>query len=458
MFSFRKRKKEREILDVTNGPILKKMVMFAVPLIISGILQQTFNTADSIVVGQVNTAALGGVSATGSIINLIINLFLGLSVGASVAISQSIGARDERRAASIAHTSIAAAVLSGIVVAAIGISIASPVLRMMDTPKENIDFAITYMRIFFIGVPFMLIYNYGSAILRTVGDTKRPAIYLAIGGFINVLLNILFVIILRFNPAGGVAAATVISNFISSTLVMITLCKSSNCCKIYICEIKINKHNLIHITKIGLPAGIQGSLFSISNILMQSSINSFGHTFVEGNGASISLEGYAAFMYDGFSQAATTFGGQNFGAKRYDRLKKIYGCAMLCGAAIMSVIAAVVIIMFRRPLVELFIPNGGPAIDVGCTRIECLMSTQIICAAMSITGAILKGINKSFSSMIVMVFGVCVVRIIWVYTIFEWYKNIFVLYAIYPISWAITLAALMVLFFRTCSRLNKTGA
>lgn len=455
MFSIGKNKKEREILDVTHGPILKKMFLFAFPLIISGTLQQTFNTADSIVVGRVNTAALGGVSATGSIINLIIGLFIGLSVGASVAISQAIGAKEEQKAGSIAHTAVATALLCGVAVAVVGFLIASPVLKMMKTPKENFDFAVTYMKIFFLGTPFMMIYNYGSAILRTIGDTKRPTIYLAAGGMVNVFLNILFVIILGFNPAGGVAAATVISNIISSSLVMITLCKNSNCCKIYIREIKINFHDFIRMIEIGLPAGIQGSMFSVSNILMQSSINSFGHTFVEGNGASVALESYASFMYDGFAQAATTFGGQNYGAKRYDRLKKIYGQTILWGACIVSVLVSVVIITFRKPLLSLFIAEGGPAIDVGSTRIICIMGTQIICAAMTITSAMLKGMNKAFSSMMVTIFGVCVVRVIWIYTVFAWDRSIFTLYAIYPISWFIALAAQVLMFFTTCSKLKS---
>ena len=265
--------RDSEILDVTKGPMLKKMILFTIPVILSGILQQAFNTADNVVVGRYAGAdALGGVTATASLTNLIICLFIGLSVGASVAISQALGARDEKEANELAHTAIATAIYSGVVVGVVGFIVSKPILELMGTPKENIEYAAKYMKIYFCGAPFVLLYNFGSGILRTMGDTKRPLIYLAIGGIANVILNLVFVIGFGMDT-DGVAIATVMSNVIASSLVLYTLIKSDNCCKISPGDIRIDFNRFKRIMVLGIPAGIQSAMFSLSNVVMQSSIN-----------------------------------------------------------------------------------------------------------------------------------------------------------------------------------------
>ena len=450
-----KPKKSSEILDVTTGPTLKKSILFAIPIIISGVLQQAFNTADTIVVGRVSTEALGGVAATGSVTNLIINLFLGFSVGASVVISQALGADNEERAARCTHTSILLSVISGIIVAILGFFASEPALRLMGTPAENINYSIIYTKIFFLGAPFMMVTNFASAILRTTGDTKTPTLYLAIGGVVNVALNIIFVMVLKMNPAAGVAVGTVISNFISSILLIVKLTKADHCCKIVIKELRIYINELRRIVSIGLPAGVQTSLFSASNLLMQSSINSFGHTFVEGNGACISIELYCCFLYEGFVQAATTFAGQNFGAKKYDRIVKIYKECMFMGVGVFAFLSSVIIILLRRQLLGFFIVDSPEAIDVGSVRLMIVQGTYVIAAAMSITSAALKGIGKSFSSMLVVVFGICVFRIICILTVFPRFRSIYMLYSLYPISWAISTIVLVIMFAYCMNKLKK---
>lgn len=440
--------REKEILNVTSGPMLKKMILFGIPVILSGILQQAFNTADNIVVGRYAGAdALGGVTATASLTNLIICLFIGLSVGASVAISQAIGARNESEANSLAHTAIATAIYSGIVVGIVGFFISKPILELMGTPKENIGYATKYMKIYFCGAPFVLLYNFGSGILRTMGDTKRPLIYLAIGGVANVILNLIFVIGFKMDT-DGVATATVISNVISSSLVLYTLIKSDNCCRIYPNEIRINYKKFKKIMALGIPAGIQSAMFSLSNVVMQSSINFFGSSAVAGNGAALTIEMYGGFVAEGFASAGMTFAGQNTGAKKYKRLKTVFYQSNLLGMLITLTLSAIVIPL-RHILVGLFITDSAEAVRIGCERLVWIFSGHFLATAMTVSSGCLKGMGKSFSSMIVSVFGVCVLRIIWIMTVFKLYPTLNVVYTVYPLTWIITTAALCVIFVLT---------
>lgn len=442
------RAKKTERLDVTSGPMLGKIFSFAIPIILSGVLQQTFNTADSIVVGRgANSAALGGVSACASLINLIICLFGGLSVGATVAISQSIGAKDDRKTSLYAHTAIATALLGGVVLGILGIFIAKPVLTLMNTPKENFGYSVKYMRIYFAGAPFLLLYNYGSAILRTVGDTKRPLIYLAVGGCVNVVLNL--VLVLGFGmDSDGVAIATVTSNAIASGLVFYTLIHSHHVCRIFPRNIRISVKEFRRILALGIPAGIQSGMFSISNVVLQSSVNSFGSAVVAGNGAAASVDTYASYMSDGFSQTAMTFAGQNMGAKKYSRLKNVFIQTNLSCMAMVSILAAIVLPL-RSAVISIFISDSPEAVSAGCERLLWTLLPHFIGSAMTITSSVLRGMGKSVQPMIATVFGVCVVRMIWVVTIFEKYRTTRSLYLVYPVTWTLTALVIIGMFFYT---------
>jgi len=401
-----------------------------------------------VVVGRYAGAdALGGVTATASLTNLIICLFIGLSVGASVAISQALGARDEKEANELAHTAIATAIYSGVVVGVVGFIVSKPILELMGTPKENIEYAAKYMKIYFCGAPFVLLYNFGSGILRTMGDTKRPLIYLAIGGIANVILNLVFVIGFGMDT-DGVAIATVMSNVIASSLVLYTLIKSDNCCKISPGDIRIDFNRFKRIMVLGIPAGIQSAMFSLSNVVMQSSINFFGSAAVAGNGAALTMEMYGGFVAEGFSSAGMTFAGQNTGAKKYERLKTVFYQANLLGA-IMTVILSLIIIPSRHTLVGFFITDSPEAVKIGCERLMWVFSCHFLATVMTVSSGCLKGMGKSFSSMIVSVFGVCVLRVVWIMTIFKLYPTLSVVYAVYPLSWLVTIIALWLIFIVT---------
>ena len=449
-----KNSNQRRSLDVTSGPMLGKIFSFAIPIILSGILQQTFNTADTIVVGRgASSEALGGVSACSSLINLIICIFGGLSIGATVSISQAIGAKDEQKAGRLAHTAIATALLGGVFLGILGIALSKPLLKLMGTPKENIDYAVKYMRIYFAGAPFLLLYNYGSAILRTVGDTKRPLIFLATGGIANVILNLVMVLGLGMD-SDGVAIATVASNVIASALVLYTLIHSHHVCRIFPRNIRISFKEFKRILALGVPAGIQSGMFSISNVVLQSSINSFGSAMVAGNGAAASVDSYAAFVSEGFSQTAITFSGQNMGAKKYDRLKTVFLQTNLSGIIIVALVAAI-IIPFRENVISIFITDNPEAVAAGCERLMWVLLPHCIGSAMTITSSVLRGMGKSVQPMIATVFGVCVVRMIWVVTIFRHFGTIRSLYLVYPVTWILTLSMVVMLFWINYKRVKK---
>ncbi len=442
-------------LDVTSGPMLGKIFGFAIPIILSGILQQTFSTADTIVVGRgASSAALGGVSACSSLINLIICIFSGLSVGATVSISQAIGAKNEKEASLCAHTAIATALIGGVVLGVLGIVISKPVLTLMNTPEENIVYSIKYMRIYFAGTPFLLLYNYGSAILRTVGDTKRPLIYLAMGGIVNVILN--FILVLGFEmDSDGVAIATVASNVIASGLVFYTLVHSHHVCRIFPDKIRISFRQFKRILALGVPAGVQSGMFSLSNVVLQSSINSFGSAVVAGNGASAAVDSYAAFVSEGFSQTAMTFSGQNMGAKKYKRLKTVFWQTNITGMVMVSLVAAL-IIPFRETVISFFISDNPKAVEAGCERLMWVLLPYFIGSAMTISSSVLRGMGKSLQPMIATIFGVCVVRMIWVVTIFEQFKTIRSLYLVYPVTWALTVVVIVLMFWQNYRKLART--
>lgn len=444
------------MLDVTSGPIFKRMLIFAVPIFFSGVLQQAFNTADLIVIGNfANSYALGGISVTGSIINLLVNFFMGLSVGASVSIAQHVGARDTAGARRHAHNAIATALVCGVAVAIAGNIFCRPILRLVDTPDEIIGYSEKYMRIYFAGTPAVLIYNYGSAIMRTMGDTKRPLFYLTIGGVANVVLNLLFVLVFKMDT-DGVAIATIVSNIISASFVMYNLTHSMHCCRINISEVRIMKKEFFRITALGLPTGVQSAMFSISNILMQSSINSFGPSVVAGNAAGGNLDIYVNYVSEAFMQTAISFGGQNFGAGKHKRVKKIFIESVL-GVAAISLVISLLITFFRYPLSRMYISDDPVAIEVSALRIVMVALPYFLCAMMSVASANIRAMGKSVVPMLATIFGVCVMRIIWIFTIFaiDRFHTLEMLLLIYPITWVLTFifhVFTFIYFYRKMSR------
>lgn len=429
--------RRRYEIDMTRGPLFGKILNFSIPLMLTGILQLLYNAADMIVVGNFGSdTSLAAVGATGALINLIINVFMGLSVGASVVVAKAIGAGDAGKASRATHTAILISVICGIGVGIFGILTARTLLGWMKTPDDVINLSTTYMRIYFAGLPMTMLYNFGASILRATGDTKRPLYFLMLSGIINVLLNLLLVIVFDLDVA-GVAIATVVSTTISAILVILCLTKSEGPCRLYLKKLKLHGKELIEISKIGLPAGIQGSIFSISNVLIQSSVNSFGSVTMSGNAAAANLEGFIYTSMNSIYQAALTFTGQNIGAKQYKRVYAVCASCLIIVTAI-GIIGGTGIYLFREPLISIYDKNPA-VISEGMKRNAVIAVTYFICGAMDVLVGIMRGYGKSITPMIVSIVGVCGIRIFWIYTVFAEYHTLYWLYVSYPLSWVITL-------------------
>ncbi len=443
-------------VDMCNGPLLKKIIMFALPLMLSGFLQLFFNAADMVVAGRfAGSNALGAVGCTSSLIHLIVNLFMGVSTGVNVILARCIGAGDKKNASEVSHTAIATSIIFGVLVAAIGIIISRPALELMDSPPEVIDDAVKYMRIYFIGAPMLLMYNFGSALLRASGDTKRPLYYLTFAGVINVLANIWFVVGFKMGVS-GVALATVISETISAILVLRCVIKTNECYKIYIKKLKVHKDKFKNILKVGLPAGIQSALFSISNVLIQSSVNSLGAAAVAGSAATGNLEGFAYTAMNSFHHTAMAFTGQNSGAKKFDRVKKIF---VQCGLLVIAVGAVMsgLLLFFGRTLLGIYIPDNPAAVELGLVRNTIIFTTYYICGFNEVIVGVLRGIGASIMPTLNSVFAICVMRIAWIATAFQVKSTMFVLFLSYPISWSLAIIMQMIVYFLAMKKIKKTN-
>ena len=410
-----------------------KVVSFSIPLILTGILQLLYNAADIIVVGQFSgKEALAAVGSTSSLINLLVNVFLGLSVGTSVAVAQSYGANDPQGVQQTVHTSVALALISGVAIGAVGFTFARPLLAWMGTPADVVDGASLYIRIYFIGMPVNMLYAFGSAILRGVGNTRQPLAFLMVAGIINVVLNLLFVIVFHMSVA-GVALATIISQGVSAVLVLRCLIHSTGSVRFSFAEMRIHRDSLRKICKIGLPAGLQSTLFSISNVLIQSSINTFGSVVMAGNAASGSLEGFVYTSMNSICQACLTFVGQNAGARQYRRVRKtLWVC--LGTVTVVGIFMGGLCTLFGAPLIGIY--NADPqVIAEGVKRLTIICSTYFICGIMEVLVGQLRGLGYSIVPAIATLGCVCVLRIVWVYTVFELYPSVETLMWSYPISW-----------------------
>ena len=445
MFRFTRRGKGRHEIDMTEGPLLPKILSFSGPLILTGILQLLYNAADVIVVGNYadGHAALAAVSSTGSLINLLVNIFMGLSVGASVVIARCYGARDVIRMRKAEHTSMTLALFMGIGVGLFGFLMARPLLELMGSPEDVIDGATLYMKIYFLGMPANMLYNFGAATLRAIGDTKRPMYYLMIAGVINVLMNLLLVIVFHMDVA-GVAIATVASQVISMALVLMCLLRTRGPIQLVISECRVDWQSAKEIIRIGLPAGLQGSLFSISNVLIQSAVNSFQSVVMAGNGVASNIEGFVYTAMNAQHQADMTFASQNYGAKKPDRVRKTLWCC-LGTVTVIGLGMGFLIRAFGPQLMGLY--NSDPAvIAAGLVRMDIILPTYFLCGLMDVMVGQLRGIGYSVMPMIVSLTGACLLRIVWIMTVFAMQPTQEILYMSYPISWFATFAAHMVCY------------
>lgn len=442
-------------MDMCSGSILKKMLIFTVPLMLSSILQLLFNAADIVVVGQfAGDNSLAAVGSTSSLINLLVNLFIGLSIGANVLGARYFGAKQDKDLSETVHTAMTVSVISGVVLAIIGIVGAPVILKWMNTPDKVINLAVTYLRIYFIGMPAMMIYNFGASILRAIGDTKRPLYYLMIAGIINVVLNLFFVIVLEMDVA-GVALATTISQCVSAFFIVRCLMKEESAIRVTIKNLRIYKDKLLKILQIGLPAGFQGILFSLSNVVIQSSINSFGEIIVAGNSAAANLEGFVYVAMNSFYQGAISFTSQNVGAGKYDRINKILFTGLAC-VIVVGVVLGNAVVLLGEPLLG-FYSNNPIVIDAGIIRLKYICSVYALCGMMDVMVGSLRGLGYSVIPMIVSLVGACALRIIFLMTVFqlEPFHKIEMVYLTYPVSWILTFLAHVVTFIFVKKRLNK---
>lgn len=423
-------------MDMLHGPLFGKILMFAVPLAASSILQQLFNSADVAVVGRfAGSEALAAVGGNSSVISLLINLFVGLSVGANVVIGNFIGQGKEDKVRQAVHTAIPLALISGVILLFVGLLAARPILLLMNTPENVVGLATLYLRIYFLGMPFVMLYNFGSAILRSVGDTRRPLYCLLISGTVNVVLNLVLVIAFGLGVA-GVAIATVIANVISSGLITLFLLREKGAIRLNPRDIAIDRSILLRIIAIGVPSGIQGMVFSLSNVCIQSAINGFGSDAVAGSAAAVNFEFFTYFVTSAFSQAAVTFTSQNFGARQFDRCKKIFRICLIAGVAITGAMA----LMFvggRDFFVRIYTTDEG-VIPYAMTRMTHVEIFAFLPVLYEVAGGALRGMGRSMLPALLTVFGSCVLRIIWVYTVFQRYDSFSMLMNVYPVTWLVT--------------------
>ena len=420
-------------------------MLFALPLAASSIMQQLFNSADVAIVGQfAGNEALAAVSSNGPIINLLINIFVGMSIGTNVVIARFIGSGDKRRASLAVHTSILFAFAAGVFIAVLGFIISRPMLGLMSTPEEYIDLSTTYLRIYFMGMPFLMLYNFSSAILRSRGDTKRPLIVLTVSGVINVILNLFFVIVMRMSVA-GVAIATVISQGVSAALLIFFLTHEKGDLRLEPKKLKIDIRILRDIARIGIPSGLQGMVFSLSNVCLQSSMNSLGPMVVAASGAALNFEIFTYFMVNGFENAAVTFTGQNYGAGNFKRCNAVAYRALALGAIFTGAMCALFII-FGRYCLRAY-TNDPAVIEIALRRVYLVLSFQLANMTLQIFSGCMRGLGHSLAPALISMAGICGVRIIYVLTVFPKSPTFDTLMLAYPLSWCITAAAIVVTYF-----------
>ena len=439
-----------------EGPLFRNIILYTIPVMLTGVLQLLFNAADLVIVGRFcGSISVAAVGATGAITNLIVNLFIGLSVGAGVTVAHGLGGEDDEVVSRTVHTAVPTALITGVILACIGISVAKPVLQWMETPDTVLPLSAIYMQIYFAGMPVSMLYNFCASILRAAGDTKSPLIYLTLSGVINVVLNVFFVTVLHMNVA-GVALATILAQAVSAILVLRALMRRTDACRFCFREMHIYKPQLVKMIRIGMPAGIQGSMFAISNVIIQSSINSFGDAVMSGNAAAGNIEGFLYIALNAFHQSAVNFIGQNVGAQRYDRVTKIFaicfGCVTVAGLA-----GGIGIYAAGETLLGIYITDSQAAIEYGMSRLLYVAVPYFLLGLMDVSTGALRGLGASISPMIISILGVCGIRIAWIYTVFQipQYHVPESLYVSYVVSWTATLIAQVIAFVMIYKRQTR---
>ena len=440
--------------DILNGNIAVNMIKYSIPIMLTNLLQIFYNSADMFVIGNfcADPNALGSVGCTSSMIHMILGLFIGLGAGVSVTLAQSIGAGDKEKSSKIVHTSFLVAIIMGVAVGILGYFISVPLLELMNTPKEFMEGASKYVQIYFCGSVGNVMYNFLAGILRSRGDTVRPLIFSMAGGIVNVILNMIFVIVFNMGVE-GVAIATITSQFISAGLAIIYMRGLKDECRLRFSRLAIDKDSLIRFVKVGIPAGIQGSLFSLSNMLLQTGYNELGTVAVNANTAASNVDAYIYNILNAFYHTALTFSSQNFGARNYERVKRV-AMINIAMVSISGVVLGVFAYVFSDTLVGLF--NSDPAVlSTAKSRLLFVAVPYFLCAVMETGTALLRSIGYSMYSLIITMFGSCFFRIAWVYTVFAAYKDIRVLYLAYPVSWIITSSVLFAVFAICFKRTRK---
>ena len=441
--------------DLTVGSIVDKVLLFAIPLMLTSMLQQLFNATDVAVVGKfASKEAMAAVGSNTPIVSLLVNFFVGISVGSNVLIARCIGARDSDKAKSAVRTSMAFAVAAGIFVAVLGNIIAAPVIELLGVPPEVKNYSITYLRLYFSGVPFIMLYNFEAAIFRSNGNTRTPLICLFIGGVFNVAANLFFVLVLGMD-VDGVAIATVLANVISSMLLLHFLRKEDSVIHVNVAKVRINRDDLATILRIGMPAGLQSAVFSISNLCIQSGINSLGADYMAASSAAFNIEIFAFFVVNAFTQTLVTFIGQNYGAGKYERCRDIVRKTLLVSWVFTTVIS-VLLLVFARPLLSLF-TNEPQVIEAGLLRVRLLLYAETLNVLMDNLSGAMRGLGKSLVPALTTLICVCGVRIIWVFTGFQIYHTWLSIMLVFPASWLVNAIFIVIGYIRTRNRMLPMG-
>lgn len=447
---------KRDNQMMLRGPLLKSMVSYTIPIILTSWLQLLFNAADLVVVGQANGSdSLAAVGATGAITNLIVNLFMGLSVGAGVTMAHCLGSNDDEAVSRTVHTAIPAAAVCGLLLTVVGVCCSRVFLIWMGTPENILPLSTLYMQIYFGGMVFNMVYNFAASILRAAGDTQSPLKFLTIAGVVNVVLNLIFVRVFHMNVE-GVALATVISQAVSAVLVVRELMIRTDACRLEWKKMHIYKPQLLRMVRIGLPAGIQGSMFSISNVMIQSSVNSFGNVVMSGNTAAGNIEGFVYTAMNAFHQTAVNYTGQNVGARQYDRVKRILWTS-LASVGVTGLGLGLLMYALGPQLLRIYITDAPEAIGYGLIRMKYICAVYFLCGLMDVTTGSLRGLGVSLAPMIISVLGVCGIRLLWIYTVFAVYHTPDCLYLSYAVSWIATFLAQFVAFWWAYRKHTKTA-
>ena len=443
--------------NMLEGPLFGRIVAYTVPIILTGVLQLLFNAADLVVVGRYcGSLSVAAVGATGSITNLIINMFIGLSVGAGVTVAHGIGKDSWETVHETVHTAMPTAFLSGLLLTGIGLAFSRPLLELMGTPADVIDRSVLYMRVYFCGMTASMVYNFGASILRAAGDTKSPLYFLTAAGVLNVILNLVLVTVFKMDVA-GVALATAVSQLVSAVLVTGTLMRRDDACRFFPKQSRIHGKRLREMLRIGVPAGIQASLFSISNTLIQASVNSFGSVVMSGNAAAQNIEGFVYISMNAFHQTAVNFVGQNYGAKKFDRIRRITAIC-LGSVTVVGLLTGGLARALGKPLLSVYITDSPEAIRYGLVRLTCIALPYFLCGIMDVMTGVLRGLGASTMPMLISIAGVCGLRIVWILTIFRvpaWHRPE-VLYLSYAVSWIVTFLAELTAYFIVIKKRKNT--